>query len=185
MYDSVTVADIPHVATMIAGYVDGIYANVPAIRQRFPHATIVTVTVKGTPGANVIDCEPGDASPAQAAAWAKREVAAGRKPTIYCMASQWVQVKLAVASAGVTGKVSYWIADYDGQPAVPSGAVAKQYLGSPGNSPGHYDVSVVAAHWPGVDPDPKPLSARQQRLARAQRLIVRAIRLLNYRKGNK
>lgn len=161
MHDGVTVADLPANATMVAAYVDGQYANAHTMRQRFPHAKLVTITVTGQAGANVIDCEPGDVGPNKAASWAAAEVKAGRHPTIYCMASSWPTVKKAVVKQGIRGKVNYWIADYDGKPEVPAGAVAKQYLGSPGNSPGHYDVSVVADHWPGVDPEPKPKPAKK------------------------
>jgi hypothetical protein len=116
--------------------------------------------VLGQSGAHVCDTEPGNIGPAAAARWAKNEVAAGRHPTLYCMASQWDEVKRAVAANGATGKVSYWIADYDGDPTIPAGAVAKQYLSPDGSGKskagGHYDVSVVAAYWPGVDPKPTP-----------------------------
>jgi hypothetical protein len=176
MYDSVTVKDIPQNARMVAGYVDGLYANVPALHTRFPNATVVTITVFGARGAHVIDCEPGDATPSTAAAWAKSEIDAGRKPTIYCMASQWTAVKLAVAKVGVTGKVSYWIANYDNHPLIPPGAVAKQYANPP-TSGGHYDLSVVVDYWPGVDPEPSPPVARLTRLQIIHRLrsLLRAL----------
>lgn len=166
-YDSVTIADVPAKAEMVACYVDGRYRNEPEARKRFPKATIVTITVTGQAGAHVADCEMGDLDPAAAARWAKAEVKAGRKPTIYCAASQWSTVKRAVGRT----KVSWWIADYDGKPVIPAGAVAKQYLGSPGNSPGHYDVSVVVDHWPGVDRPVRRLSVTTRLLAR--RLVHR------------
>lgn len=175
MYDSTTVSDVPETATMIAGYVDGNYRTVDALHERFPKAKIVTVTVLGTPGANVCDTEPGNIGIAAAARWAAGEVAAGRHPTLYCMASQWPQVKAAVKANGVTGKVSYWIAQYDGKASIPAGAVAKQYAssdvpaGQPGHTSGHKDVSIVASYWPGVDPPPavrlSPVTRAAVRLA--------------------
>jgi len=160
MYDSTTVGDDPVHTDMVAAYVDGRWPNVAAARRRFPHAKVVTITVSGYQAgrpvaANVIDCEKGDATPATAARWAKARIAAKAKPTIYCNRSTWPAVKQAVKAAGITGKVSYWIADYDGKAVIPAGAVAKQYEGSPGNRPGHYDVSIVGPYWPGVDPAPK------------------------------
>ena len=46
LYDSTTATDLPKAATMVAGYVDGLYKTVDALRARFPKAQIVTITVK-------------------------------------------------------------------------------------------------------------------------------------------
>lgn len=174
LYDSTTVEDIPKTATLVAGYVDGAYRTVPALHRRFPKATIVTITVTGqTPGANVCDTEPGNVGVEGAAAWAAREVAAGRIPTLYCMASQWAQVKDAVAKRGLTGKVNYWIAHYDGQPLLPAGAVAKQYADPNTHGKGHFDLSVVADHWPGVDPAPEPTPLSRLSTVLARQLTAR------------
>lgn len=156
MFDSTGVGDIPASAGMIAVYADGRYAGTElAAKARFPHATIVTITVNGTANHEVCDCETGDLTASQAAAWARSEIAHGRHPTIYCSESPWPVVRAAVRAAGIIeSNVSWWIAKYDGDPTIPAGAVAKQYLGSPGNSPGHYDESSVADYWPGVDPKP-------------------------------
>lgn len=161
LYDSTTATDIPKSAKMVAGYVDGLYKTADALRQRFPKATVVTITVLGTPGAHVCDTEPGNIGVTGAVRWAKAEIKAGRKPTLYCMASMWPQVKTAVANAGISGQLAYWIAQYDGKAVIPRGAVAKQHLHGDKNNPGsysggHYDVSIVADYWPGVDPDPTP-----------------------------
>lgn len=153
MHDSVTVADIPSSATMVAGYMDGKFQTVAALQRQFPSAQLVTITVLGTPGAHVCDTEPGNIGIAGAARWAANEVKAGRHPTLYCMASQWKDVKAAVREHGLNGhKVSYWVADYDGDATIPRGAVAKQFA-DPDLSGGHFDLSVVADHWPGVDDD--------------------------------
>jgi hypothetical protein len=150
MHDSTNVSDIPAGATMVAGYIDGKFQTVPGLRKRFPKAKVVTITVLGTPGADVCDTEPGNISIPHAAQWAANEVKAGRKPTLYCMASAWDDVKAAVKAQGIAGKVSYWIAQFDGKAVIPKGAVAKQFA-DPNTSGGHFDVSVVADHWPGVD----------------------------------
>lgn len=181
MFDSTVTADLPAPPDgLVAAYVDGRFANVDAVRRRFPKARVVTITVTGRAGAHVCDTEPGNIGPAGAARWAKAEVAAGRPPTLYCMASQWSEVKAAVKANGIADKVSYWIAQYDGKPTIPAGAVAKQYAssdvpaGQAGHTDGHKDVSVVADHWPGVDPAPRtrPLSATTRAAAR---LLVRRL----------
>jgi peptidoglycan hydrolase-like protein with peptidoglycan-binding domain len=151
MFDSTTAADVPATATMVAGYVDGKFETVTELRRRFPRAQVVSITVLGTPGAQVCDTEPGNIGVTGAVNWAANELHAGRRPSLYCMASQWAQVKAAVEARGLTGKVSYWIADYDGRAVIPAGAVAKQYA-DPTLTHKHFDVSVVARHWPGVVP---------------------------------
>lgn len=188
LYDSTTAGDIPAKAAMVAGYLDGNYQTVPALLKRFPHALIVTITVKGTPGAHVCDTEPGNIGITGAAKWAAAEVKAGRRPTLYHMASQRGLVRRAVRkSVGLRKRklVSYWEADYDGDPTLPKGCVAKQYLHGDKNHPGsysggHYDTSVVADYWPGVDSEPvKPQFSRFQRalIRRVTQLLGNAKRL--------
>jgi hypothetical protein len=146
MYDAVTVANIPAGALMVAGYVDGHYANLAAMRARFPHALIVPIAVRAsTNDGLVLDIETGDATPAEGPGWVTMRRAAGEDPSVYCNTSTWPAVKAAFASAGVTPP-HYWVAQYDGNPAIPAGAVAKQY-----SNPGPFDISAVADHWPGID----------------------------------
>lgn len=179
MFDSTTAADVPKGGDLYAGYVDGRYVTASALRKRFPKATVVTITVLGTPGAHVCDTEPGNIGVAGAVRWAKNEIVAGRKPTLYCMASMWPQVKTAAKKAGIDGKVSYWIASYDGKAEIPKGAVAKQYLHGDKNNPGsysggHYDTSIVADRWPGVDPE-QPAPPKVKPLSRWQRALIRRV----------
>lgn len=153
MYDSVTPTDLPKDATLIAGYVDGIYRNVSAIRDHFPHAVVVGIAVDAdTNNGIVLDVEKGDATPTQSVHWVVMRRHAGKDPSVYCSASEWNAVKAAFHAAGVA-EPHYWIAQWDGVQKVPAGAVAKQYKNA---SPGHhYDTSVVSTYWPGVDPHPK------------------------------
>ncbi|WP_052069779.1 hypothetical protein [Streptacidiphilus albus] len=150
MYDAVTVSAIPDGSVLVAGYVNGSYANLSGLRARFPHALVVGVTVTaGADEGQVLDVESGDASPAEAPGWVERRRAAGADPTVYCNASTWPAVRAAFSAAGVAAP-HFWIADYDGDPAIPAGAVAKQYASNE-----NYDASAVAAYWPGVDPTPE------------------------------
>ncbi len=150
MYDSVTPSAIPTDAALVAGYVDGAYAWSAAEWARFPNSVKVRIAVfPNTDDGHVLDVEQGDATPAQAPGWVDMRRAAGVDPTVYCNASTWSSVISAFRSAGVAAP-HYWIAQYDGNPSVPSGAVAKQYNDPPGSG-GNYDISVVADFWPGVD----------------------------------
>jgi hypothetical protein len=156
MYDSVTPANIPDGAVLVAGYADGFYANLPGLQARFPAATVVSIAVHPSTPAQVLDVETGDATPAQAVQWCTRTMAAtpNGQLTVYCNVDAWPQVRAAFQAAGVT-EPQYWVAAYDGDPAIPAGAVAKQWLGDYRG----YDQSSVADYWPGVDPPPPPAPA--------------------------
>jgi hypothetical protein len=156
MTDSTTASDNPKDDVIVAGYVNGLYANVDQLRRRYPHARIVTITVNSQADADVIDCEDGDANPSSSAVWAKRQVARGKHPTIYCSLAVVPHVLAACKEQGLKWHRDFeiWQAHYDGVAKLPRGFVAKQY-NDHGPQGQHYDVSVVAAYWPGVDPKPK------------------------------
>jgi hypothetical protein len=152
MYDSITAAQIPPGADLVAGYVDGRYAWSAADWERFPDAVHVRIAVFPTTNdGHVLDCELGDAGPAQCPDWVRRRRAAGVDPTVYCSWSAWPEVKSAFAAAGVTPP-HWWISGYpgpvdsSGHPIIPTGAVAHQWIDH-----GLYDESMVADYWPGVD----------------------------------
>lgn len=154
MYDSVRVQGIPEGATLVAGYVDGIYANVGSLQRRFPNATVVRIAVSAhTNDGHVLDVETGDATPLGAVEWVKNRRLAGHDPSVYCNSGVWPSVRKAFRDAGVP-EPHYWIAQWDGHKTIPTGAVAKQYTN------GHdYDTSVVVDHWAGVDgpANPRPI----------------------------
>jgi hypothetical protein len=140
MYDSVTPSAIPTNAAVVAGYVDGAYAWSNADWARFPQAVKARIAVfPRTNDGHVLDVEQGDATPAQAPGWVTMRRTAGIDPIVYCNASTWPSVISAFRSASVAAP-PYWIAQYDGNPAIPAGAVAKQYNDPPGSG-GNYDIS--------------------------------------------
>lgn len=153
MYDSVNPSAIPSNATMVAAYADGLYANVSAMKARFPHATIATIAVSHNSRAHVLDVETGDATPAQAVQWLTQTMADldNGHLTVYCNMDLWPSVRAVIRAAGIK-EPNYWVARYDNDPTLPPGAVAKQYIGDYQG----YDRSVVADYWPGVDPAPTP-----------------------------
>ncbi|MFF4827217.1 hypothetical protein ACFY20_30220 [Streptomyces sp. NPDC001312] len=147
MYDGVTPRKIPDGASMVAGYADGHYANLREMAARFPHAIRVSIAVRYTTKAQVLDVELGDATPDQAVLWCTHTMAStpNKQLTVYCNLSMWPAVRAAFRAVGVT-EPNYWVAHYDGVASIPAGAIAKQYKNTPG-----YDESVVADYWPGVD----------------------------------
>ena len=153
MYDSTNPFDIPIGAPMVAGYVDGLYKWSDAGWQRFPEAIWVRIAVfASTNDGQVLDVENGDATPAQAPGWAKMRLAAGQIPTLYFSLSLFGDVNKAMTDAGVK-TWGVWVADWTGSPFLHSGTYATQY-DHPPHSGGHYDLSIVADYWPGVDPPP-------------------------------
>lgn len=158
MYDSVDVSTIPANAQIVAGYVDGLYANVGSMQRRFPNAVVVRIAVSSrTNDGHVLDVEPGDATPATAVGWVEMRRRAGADPSVYCNTSQWPAVRKAFRDANIP-EPHYWVAQWDGKAILPTGAIAKQYA-NPTLSHGQYDVSIVADFWPGVDAahNPRPV----------------------------
>lgn len=166
MYDAVDVAAIPAEAEIVAGYVDGNFPTYDALVAAFPNARHVSITTGATGGAGamVADCENGDFTAQGAAAWAKGEIAAGRRPCIYYARSNAGAVAAALQAEGIPiADVDYWVADWTGQPHLVAGSVATQYASPTTGSGGNFDVSETTEAWPPVSvppapvPDPQPV----------------------------
>lgn len=183
MYDSTTAADIPADAQMIAGYVDDTYRWSDADWARFPSAVHVRIAVLPvTNDGHVLDIEPGNADALSALAWIEKRRAAGVEPTVYCFSDagpvgyRISDVRKACDDANVKHP-SFWIAQWDNDPSTfdPTGdpeIVAKQYADS-AMTGGHYDASVVADYWPGVDMTPEQEAKLDLLLAKADAILAR------------
>lgn len=118
MYDSVTVADIPSDAQYAAGYVNGSYANLQAIKDHCPHLQhLLTIDVNGSSEAECLDVEPGDAVASQVPDWVRKQKARGvQKPVIYTSASNVLAVIGALHGAGLgRNDIRLWTAHYIGE----------------------------------------------------------------------
>jgi hypothetical protein len=129
IWDSVTPSALPAGHTF-AAYANGAYAA--SARQIGHHKSVLWIDTNGTnPSANVLDVEPGDATPARAAAWAQQRLARhpGSVAIIYTMLSSWQQVKSHVAHLpkAQQDNVRYWIADPTGTDHIVPGASATQW----------------------------------------------------------
>jgi len=140
LYDSVTPSSIP------AGEAAAVYANgnyAASASQANGHGRVLWIDVNGSnPSANVLDVEPGDATPAGAAVWVQQRLSSHPKEVaiVYTMRSQWQAVKDNVAHlpGWMQSKVRYWIADPTGVPHVVPGSSATQwYWGA------HYDITTA------------------------------------------
>jgi hypothetical protein len=155
MFDSTTAADIPLSAELVGGYVDGEWQWTTSDWALFPAARHVRIAVwASTDAGTVLDVESGNATPLEAPAWVQMRRAAGVDPTVYMSESTWPAVRAAFTAQGVP-EPHWWVAHYGVPAAIPAGAVAHQYADE-ALTGGHYDMSVVADYWPGVDPAPAP-----------------------------
>ncbi|HXT89945.1 MAG TPA: hypothetical protein VN714_11890 [Trebonia sp.] len=140
IYDSVKPETIPS-GKAAAVYANGAYAAFP--RQLSGHNSVLWIDTNGSdPAANVLDVEPGDATPAGAAQWVKQRLSKQPRSVaiVYTMRSEWQQVKNNVdhLPGWMRSKVRYWIADPTGVDHVVPGASATQWYW--GNK---YDVTTA------------------------------------------
>lgn len=172
MYDGINAdaagiaRDFPD-AAMIAGYLDGAYAWTAAEWGLFPRAQHVTIVTSANQNAgDVLDVEPGDATPGETAGWIAMRKAAGLyRPTIYCSLSTVQAVRVGTGSFILGRDWDLWVGDWDGTAAVPyPAAAAKQYKDTPG-----YDQSAVFDDgWPhrSAPVPPRPALVSVQLTAR-------------------
>jgi hypothetical protein len=140
MYDSVTPGALP-ANQPAAVYADGAYAA--SSSEMSGHHSVLWIDTNGSdPNANVLDVEPGDATPAGSAQWVQAHLS--KQPhsvaIIYTMRSDWSAVQDAVGGlpSWEQSHVRYWIADPTGVPHVVPGSSATQwYWGS------SYDMSTA------------------------------------------
>jgi hypothetical protein len=141
IYDSVTPSSLPG-GKAAAVYANGAYAA--SAGQVTGHKSVLWIDTNGSnPGANVLDVEPGDATPAGAAAWAQQRLAHHPHSVaiVYTMLSSWQAVKDHVAHLpkAQQDNVRYWIADPTGVDHIVPGASATQwYWGT------HVDISTAS-----------------------------------------
>ena len=140
MYDSVTPSALPS-GQPAAVYATGSYAA--SSSEVAGHHSLLWIDTNGSdPSANVLDVEPGDATPSGAAQWVDARLS--HQPhsvaIVYTMRSDWTAVQDAVGGlpSWMQSHVRYWIADPTGVPHVVPGSSATQwYWGS------KYDVSTA------------------------------------------
>lgn len=171
MFDSANPADVPLTSDLVAGYVDGGSPWSADAFARFAAAgkTVVRICVYNDRfDANMIDIEPGNNDAAGAVPWIAGMWERGRTPTVYCFSDAGpTGYRISDVRAACDAAVPpvrhplFVIAKWDNDPSTfdPTGdpeIVGKQYA-NPALTGGHYDASVIADVWPGVDaPRPAP-----------------------------
>lgn len=114
MYDDITLSLLPAGADAYAGYVNGRFANMTALRAKFPHAHLLDISVFASGDATCLDVETGDATIAQVFAWFKRQEARGVwRPVIYTQATNLGPLYATMTANGIArGTYRVWSAHY-------------------------------------------------------------------------
>jgi hypothetical protein len=73
MFDDTSVELIPKDAPAVAGYVGGLYRTWPSVVAGWPRAHKLSIAVNSSQDARCLDIEVGDATPADAPAWVRRQ----------------------------------------------------------------------------------------------------------------
>jgi hypothetical protein len=152
-------------AAKVAGYVNGTYAWSQAEWDLFPHADHVTISVRAAANeGDVLDCEPGDAMPAQVRAWIEMRHAAGLyRPTVYCSESAVPAVRAGTGPLILGRDYDIWVAKYDNLTTIapPPGLPVASYAAKQYRSRADCDISVVYdPGWPHRQPaHPAPIPA--------------------------
>lgn len=118
MYDSIEVSTIPNRPGAVAGYVGGRWPTFPELQRRFPRAKHLAIAINAGEDAECLDIENGDATPAEAPAWCRRQHERGiARPCVYASVSQMPAVLSALKAAGIgRSMVRVWTAHYTGRP---------------------------------------------------------------------
>ena len=140
IYDSVTPSSIP-AGKDAAVYADGSYQASAASVSGHKHVLWIDTNGSRT-DADVLDVEPGDATPAGAAAWVKAKLTKDPAATaiVYTFKANWGPTISSIDAlpAAMKSHVKYWIADPTGTPHILPGAEATQWYWGPS-----YDISTA------------------------------------------
>lgn len=156
MADSANISYIdPGTVDLIGYYIDGKY--VPSSAQLAKFAGKIHVPIAVNPKTNaglVFDGPPDNATWNEVVDWVVMRRKAGAVVSVYTDQSDWTKA-IAAFNARNVAQPYWWIAAWNNRAEMISGAIAHQYQ----TVTNRYDLSVVADHWPGIDPAstaPKP-----------------------------
>jgi hypothetical protein len=121
-YDDVDLSLIPADAEAVAAYVGGSWPDYSKAVADFPKARHKSIAVNVDEDADILDIESGDAVPADAPVWYKRQKARGLAlPGFYSDASEMPSVVAELDAAGIeASEYVLWVAHLsDAAPAYP------------------------------------------------------------------
>lgn len=120
MYDTVTIATVPPHPQAVAGYTSGYWPTYEGLVRAFPLAHHLSINVTAQYNADCLDIENGDAVPAQAPEWTRRQHARGiERPALYGSVSSMGAILGALTSNGIKrSEVRLWSAHYTYTPHI-------------------------------------------------------------------
>lgn len=154
-YDSVDASRLPSNTHAMAGYVDGRWPSLAGMRRRFPRALWVSIAVRSSSDAMVLDVESGDATPEEAAGWAARQHRRGiPRPCLYISLARVPELERALRLHQIPrSTVRLWTAHYTGREHICGIGCGVPMVEPPGatqhtNEPGaDIDVSLTTRGW--------------------------------------
>lgn len=127
----------------VAGYVNGAWPSYNGLLKRYPGAKHLSIAVNAGADARCLDVETGDATPADAPAWVRRQHARGvARPVVYANTSTMPAV-IAALEADHIKRDEYlvWTAHYTGVAHIEPGSDATQWE-SVERGASNYDTSL-------------------------------------------
>lgn len=126
MFDDVVLDLVPADAEAVAGYTGGAWPTFGELDEHFPKARRLSIAISASEDADCLDVEPGDASPADAPGWVRRQLERRHhdpsfynqdKPTVYGSASQGDEIRAVLDGAGIARSAYFlWTAHYTFEP---------------------------------------------------------------------
>lgn len=102
MFDSVNLTQFPPNPPAVAGYTSGYWPTYKALVAQFPKAKHLSIAINASEDADCLDVETGDATPAEAPTWVRRQQKRGlKRPVVYANLSTMPQVVAALVAAGI------------------------------------------------------------------------------------
>ena len=129
MYDAVEVTQIPKTAEAVAGYTAGNWPTYNELLKQFPKAHHVSIAIAAKYDAQCLDIEAGDATPADAPSWVRRQHARNvKRPILYASLSVMPDVKQALFKDHIKrSEFRLWVAHYTYKPHIEPGYDATQW----------------------------------------------------------
>ena len=155
LYDSTEAARVPPYAQAVAGYLNGEWPSFEPLRARFPRARAVSITVRSDTPGMVLDVENGDATPTEAAAWARWQRDRGvALPALYCALDTVPALEVALRAQQLQRReVRLWTAHWTGKPHICDRSCAPFITERPGATQWRslaargYDQSLTTTGW--------------------------------------
>ena len=156
IYDAVEVAAMPERARYVVAYVDGVYANREKLKQRFPDAEQITMSVIGEKPAQAYDVENGALTMDDVASFIRVDHAAGyHRPVVYVSVGLMPLLVERLSRSGILRSTyRVWTAHWTGESHICGAQCGLAGLEPPGATQWHgpsllneFDTSVTTLGW--------------------------------------